>query len=52
MGIETAYFYEFLNMGQIPKSKSIQIQSPIKSFFWNVDLVWILKVKHGGINKV
>jgi len=52
MGIASAYFYEFINMGQIPKSQSIQIQSPIKSPFSNVDLVWTPRVRHGGTNKV
>ncbi len=27
MGIASAYFYEFINMGQIPKSQSIQIKT-------------------------
>jgi hypothetical protein len=36
----------------IPKSQSIQLQSPIKSCFQNVDLVWIPEVRHGGTNKV
>jgi hypothetical protein len=52
MGIACARFYKFINMCQIFKSQSIQIQSPIKSFFSNVDLVWIPEVKHGGTNKV
>jgi hypothetical protein len=39
-------------MRQIPKSQSIQVQSPIKSFFSNVDLVWTPELRHGGTNKV
>jgi len=34
IGIASAYFYEFINMGQVPKSQSIQIQSLIKSPFF------------------
>jgi hypothetical protein len=47
-----ACFYKFTSMGWVPKSQSIQIQSPIKSPFLNVDLVWTLEVKHGATNKV
>ncbi len=52
MGIACACFYKFINMRGIPKSQSIQVQSPIKSFFSNVDLVWTPEVRHGGTNKV
>ncbi len=52
MGIVGACFYMFISMGQISKSQSIQVQSPMKSPFSNVDLVWIPRVGHGGTNKV
>jgi hypothetical protein len=51
VGIVGACFYKFISMGRISKSQSIQVQSPIKSIFSNVDLVWIPKVGHGGPNK-
>jgi hypothetical protein len=34
MGIVGACFYMFISMGQISKSQSIQVQSPIKSLFF------------------
>jgi hypothetical protein len=37
----------YKGMGQISKTKSIQVQSPIKSFFSSVDLAWTLEVRHG-----
>jgi len=42
----------FISLGQIPKSQSIQVQSPTISSFSNVDLMWAPKVRHWGINKV
>ncbi len=39
-------------MGRISKSQSIQVQSPKKSSFSNVDFTWIPKVRHGAINIV
>ncbi len=34
VGIVGAHFYKFINMGQIQKSQSIQVQSPIKYIFF------------------
>jgi len=39
-------------MGRVPKSHSIHVQNPTKSFFSNKDLVWRSKIPHGGQNKV
>jgi hypothetical protein len=39
-------------MGWVPKSQSIQVQSPIQFPFSNVDLVWTPEMRHGGTNKV
>jgi hypothetical protein len=44
--------HKFIGVGQIPKSQSIQFQSPMKSPFPNVDLVLTHRVRHGGTNKV
>jgi hypothetical protein len=52
VNIVCAHFYKFISMGRVPKSQSIQIQSPIKFPFSNVDLVWTPRVMHGGTNKV
>jgi hypothetical protein len=50
--IVCACFYKFISMGRVPKSQQIQVQSPIKFPFSNVDLVWTPRVKHGGTNKI
>jgi hypothetical protein len=39
-------------MGRVPKSHSIHVQNPTKSFFSNKDLVWRSEICHGGQNKV
>jgi len=39
-------------MGRVPKSHSINVQNPTKSFFSNKDLVWRSGLCHGGQNKV
>ncbi len=39
-------------MGRVPKSHSIHVQNPTKSFFSNKDLVWTSTIRHGGQNKV
>jgi len=39
-------------MGKVPKSHSIHVQIPIKSFFSNKYLVWRSGICHGGQNKV
>jgi len=39
-------------MGRVPKSHSIHVQNPTKSFFSNKDLVWTFGIHHGGQNKV
>jgi hypothetical protein len=44
--------HNFIGVGQIPKSQSIQVQSSIKSPFPNVDLVWTHRVRHEGTNKM
>jgi hypothetical protein len=44
--------HKFIGVGQIPKSQSIQVQSPIKFPFPNVNLVWTQWVKHGDTNKI
>jgi len=40
------------SMGWPPLSQSIKIQTPAKSHFLNVDLVWKDGFRHGGQNKV
>ncbi len=39
-------------MGRVPKSHSIHVQNPIKSFFSNKDLLWRSEIRHGGQIKV
>jgi hypothetical protein len=40
------------NHGRVPKSHSIHVQNPTKSFFSNKDLVWRSGIRHGRQNKV
>jgi len=39
-------------MGKVPKSHSILVQNPTKSFFSNKDLVWRFEICHGRQIKV
>jgi hypothetical protein len=52
LGFSSNAFLQMYKHGLNSESQPIQVQSPTKTPFSNMDLVCILKVSHGGTNKV